>query len=120
MDAESSSVDEARRFVRWGLCVGSIGCRILSCVDAMRCDRSLTFCFLVSLFLVSSLPLFQKEGRAQNMRPQPGDDDALHVLIAGDDEERVIATTKEVEKLLVPIDETKNEHKGTDNKHAWA
>ena len=49
------------------------------------------------------------------MRPQPGDDDALHVLIAGDDEERVIATTKEVEKLLVPIDETKNEHKGTDN-----
>lgn len=52
------------------------------------------------------------------MRPQPGDDDALHVLIAGDDEERVIATTKEVEKLLVPIDETKNEHKGTDNKHA--
>jgi hypothetical protein len=51
-----------------------------------------------------------KEGRA-NHRPQPGDDDDLHVLIAGDNEAAVIATTKEVEKLLVPIDETKNEHK---------
>jgi hypothetical protein len=52
----------------------------------------------------------QKEGRAQQ-RPMPGDDDELHVLIAGDNEAAVIATAKEVEKLLVPIDETKNEHK---------
>lgn len=60
----------------------------------------------------------QREGRANNTRPSPGDDDELHVLIAGDDEAKVIATTKEVEKLLVPIDETKNEHKGTrERKH---
>jgi len=53
----------------------------------------------------------QKEGRQQKGRPMPGDDEPLHVLISGDDEDRVIATAKEVEKLLVPIDETKNEHK---------
>jgi hypothetical protein len=52
----------------------------------------------------------QKEGRA-NHRPQPGDDEDLHVLIQGENEAAVTATTKEVEKLLVPIDETKNEHK---------
>jgi hypothetical protein len=51
----------------------------------------------------------QKEGRAH--MKQPGDDDDLHVLVSGSDEARVIATTREVEKLLVPIDESKNEHK---------
>lgn len=72
----------------------------------MHEDACTDWCFLSSLSLALS-PL--SAGSAH--RPQPGDDEDLHVLVSGDNEEMVIATTKEVAKLLEPIDESKNEHK---------
>jgi splicing factor 1 len=42
---------------------------------------------------------------------QPGEDEDLHCLITGDTKAQVNSAAKMVKKLLVPIDEGKNEHK---------
>lgn len=51
-----------------------------------------------------------KDGKGKK-GPQPGDDEPLHVLVTGDSEVAVIQAAKMITELLVPIDETKNEHK---------
>jgi splicing factor 1 len=48
-----------------------------------------------------------KEGKGH----QPGEDEDLHCLITGDTKAQIVAATKMVKKLLVPVDEGKNEHK---------
>ncbi|EFJ49823.1 hypothetical protein VOLCADRAFT_59083 [Volvox carteri f. nagariensis] len=55
-----------------------------------------------------------KEGRTRRDpmgRPEPGEDDELHVLITGDTDEDVDKAAALIEKLLQPQDETLNEHK---------
>ncbi|GFR51314.1 hypothetical protein Agub_g13679, partial [Astrephomene gubernaculifera] len=55
-----------------------------------------------------------KEGRTRrdpSGRPEPGEDDDLHVLITGDTDEDVDKAAALIEKLLQPQDETLNEHK---------
>jgi splicing factor 1 len=51
----------------------------------------------------------EKEGKAQ--KNQEGMDEPLHVLITGDTDEAVEAASVVISKLLVPVDDTKNEHK---------
>jgi splicing factor 1 len=50
-----------------------------------------------------------KEGK--NRTIQPDDHEPLHVLVTGDTEEDVAKAASMIQKLLVPIDETQNEHK---------
>jgi len=50
------------------------------------------------------------KGRADG-RPNPGDDDELHCLIQADTDEQVQKAAEMIEKLLVPIPESENEHK---------
>jgi KH-domain type I len=45
------------------------------------------------------------------MNSQPGDDDELHVLVTADTRAQLQKASALVEKLLTPIDETKNLHK---------
>ncbi|GLI61404.1 hypothetical protein VaNZ11_003623 [Volvox africanus] len=55
-----------------------------------------------------------KEGRTRRDpmgRPEPGEDDELHVLITGDHDDDVDKAAALIEKLLQPQDETLNEHK---------
>jgi len=51
-----------------------------------------------------------KDGKGKK-GPQPGDDEPLHVLVTGDSEVAVDRAAKMISDLLVPMDETKNEHK---------
>jgi len=48
-----------------------------------------------------------KEGKGH----QPGEEEDLHCLITGDTKAQINAATKMVKKLLIPVDEGKNEHK---------
>ncbi|KAG2483464.1 hypothetical protein HYH03_017647 [Edaphochlamys debaryana] len=55
-----------------------------------------------------------KEGRTRrdpSGRPEPGEDDELHVLITGDNDDDADKAAALIEKLLQPQDETLNEHK---------
>jgi len=54
-----------------------------------------------------------KEGKAgkKDGKPQPGEDDELHVLILGDTESQVDKAAKMIQELLVPVEEGKNEWK---------
>jgi len=48
-----------------------------------------------------------KEGKGH----QPGEDEDLHVLITGDTKKQIKTAERMVKKLLIPVDEGKNEHK---------
>ena len=50
----------------------------------------------------------QKPGRVKDVRPQPGEEDELHVAIMGDTEAQVRIAERIVKKLLLPIDDEKN------------
>eukprot|EP00708_Paratrimastix_pyriformis_P003120 GAFH01001889.1.p1 GENE.GAFH01001889.1~~GAFH01001889.1.p1 ORF type:complete len:325 (-),score=107.42 GAFH01001889.1:178-1152(-) len=50
------------------------------------------------------------KGRADG-KPNPGDDDELHVLIQADNDESINKAAAVIEKLLIPIPEAENEHK---------
>ncbi|TMW87129.1 hypothetical protein EJD97_020384 [Solanum chilense] len=55
-----------------------------------------------------------KEGRFQqkgNLKPDPADNEDLHVLVEAENQESVEAAAAMVEKLLQPVDEVLNEHK---------
>ncbi|XP_074264315.1 splicing factor-like protein 1 [Silene latifolia] len=55
-----------------------------------------------------------KEGRfqqKQNSKPDPSENEDLHVLVEADTQEAVDAAAGMVEKLLQPVDEVLNEHK---------
>jgi splicing factor 1 len=53
-----------------------------------------------------------KEGKSRKLQGfQPGDDEELHVLITADDEESLSRAATMVEQILVPVEESKNEHK---------
>eukprot|EP01126_Amoeba_proteus_P009470 TRINITY_DN1358_c0_g2_i4.p1 TRINITY_DN1358_c0_g2~~TRINITY_DN1358_c0_g2_i4.p1 ORF type:complete len:395 (+),score=84.77 TRINITY_DN1358_c0_g2_i4:62-1246(+) len=49
-----------------------------------------------------------KEGKGKNAS---GDEDRLHVLITADTKKQITTAAKMVKKLLVPVEEGKNEHK---------
>lgn len=51
-----------------------------------------------------------KEGRVKG-KMNDGDNEELHVLVQGEDEEKVKKAGEMVQKLLVPVDENQNEHK---------
>jgi splicing factor 1 len=51
-----------------------------------------------------------KEGKGKPSQ-NPGDDDELHVLISADTDEQLNAAAKMIQKLLIPVEEGKNEHK---------
>eukprot|EP00741_Cyanophora_paradoxa_P007520 tig00001154_g7273.t1 len=54
----------------------------------------------------------EKEGKQRkDGRPNPGDDDELHVLVTSENAIALEKAAKMIEELLVPMDETKNEHK---------
>jgi splicing factor 1 len=48
-----------------------------------------------------------KEGKGH----QPGEEEDLHCLITGDTKAQITSAAKMVKKLLIPVDEGKNEHK---------
>eukprot|EP01121_Diplochlamys_sp_Union-15-3_P005183 TRINITY_DN15521_c0_g1_i1.p1 TRINITY_DN15521_c0_g1~~TRINITY_DN15521_c0_g1_i1.p1 ORF type:complete len:306 (-),score=72.16 TRINITY_DN15521_c0_g1_i1:49-966(-) len=50
-----------------------------------------------------------KEGKGRT--PQPDEDEDLHVLISADTDQQVEIASKLIERLLVPVDEGKNDHK---------
>ncbi|XP_057817411.1 splicing factor-like protein 1 [Cryptomeria japonica] len=55
-----------------------------------------------------------KEGRSQQKRdikPDPYENEDLHVLVEADDQESLDQAVDMLEKLLVPVDEGRNEHK---------
>ncbi|KMZ72935.1 splicing factor-related [Zostera marina] len=55
-----------------------------------------------------------KEGRLQqkrDLKPDPSENEDLHVLVEADTQEAVDAAAGMVEKLLMPVDEVLNEHK---------
>ncbi|CAN8324455.1 unnamed protein product [Cochlearia groenlandica] len=52
-----------------------------------------------------------KEGRMQQKKYDPAENEDLHVLIEADTQEAVEAAAGMVEKLLQPVDEVLNEHK---------
>ncbi|KAL2905957.1 Splicing factor-like protein 1 [Bienertia sinuspersici] len=55
-----------------------------------------------------------KEGRLQqkqNLKPDPSENEDLHVLVEADTEDSLEAAAAMVEKLLQPVDEVLNEHK---------
>ncbi|CAD7701777.1 unnamed protein product [Ostreobium quekettii] len=53
-----------------------------------------------------------KEGRVRkDMKPDPSEDDDLHVLITADTDESLERASGMIEKLLVPVEEDVNEHK---------
>lgn len=55
-----------------------------------------------------------KEGRLQqkqNLKPDPSENEDLHVLVEADTQESLDAAAAMVEKLLQPVDEVLNEHK---------
>lgn len=52
-----------------------------------------------------------KSGKASKQINQPGDDEPLHVYISADDQTSLDAAVEAVNKLLVPVDETNNDHK---------
>ncbi|CAH9069725.1 unnamed protein product [Cuscuta europaea] len=55
-----------------------------------------------------------KEGRLQqkrDMKPDPSENEDLHVLVEADTQESLEAAADMVEKLLQPVDEVLNEHK---------
>ncbi|KAH7434907.1 hypothetical protein KP509_06G040400 [Ceratopteris richardii] len=55
-----------------------------------------------------------KEGKLpqkRDMRPDPGENEDLHVLVEADNPESLEKAASMVEKLLVPVDEVLNEHK---------
>ena len=55
-----------------------------------------------------------KEGRLpqkRDMRPDPGENEELHVLVEADNADSLERAAGMVEKLLVPVDEGLNEHK---------
>jgi len=52
-----------------------------------------------------------KEGKVKSGKPQPGEDEALHVLITGDTEAQLDRAGKIISALLVPVSEGMNEHK---------
>ncbi|XP_058083691.1 splicing factor-like protein 1 [Magnolia sinica] len=55
-----------------------------------------------------------KEGKAhhrRDMKPDPSENEDLHVLVEADNKESLDAAVGMVEKLLVPVDEVTNEHK---------
>ncbi|CAO2827841.1 unnamed protein product [Amaranthus hypochondriacus] len=55
-----------------------------------------------------------KEGRLQqkqNLKPDPSENEDLHVLVEADTQESLEAAAAMVEKLLQPVDEVLNEHK---------
>lgn len=55
-----------------------------------------------------------KEGRLpqkRDMRPDPGENEDLHVLVEADNADSLERAASMVEKLLVPVDEGLNEHK---------
>ncbi|XP_016564945.2 splicing factor-like protein 1 [Capsicum annuum] len=55
-----------------------------------------------------------KEGRFQqkgNLKPDPSENEDLHVLVEADNQESLEAAAAMVEKLLQPVDEVLNEHK---------
>lgn len=55
-----------------------------------------------------------KEGRLQqkrDLKPDPGENEDLHVLVEADNAESLEQAAGMVEKLLVPVDEGRNEHK---------
>jgi splicing factor 1 len=52
-----------------------------------------------------------KDGKKKDNTPQPGEDEPLHVFITADTQESLDKAVKMVEALLVPVDESKNEHK---------
>uniref|UniRef100_A0A7N0V282 Branchpoint-bridging protein n=1 Tax=Kalanchoe fedtschenkoi TaxID=63787 RepID=A0A7N0V282_KALFE len=55
-----------------------------------------------------------KEGRLQqkrDLKPDPGENEDLHVLVEADTKEALEAAAGMVEKLLQPVDEVLNEHK---------
>eukprot|EP00899_Mesostigma_viride_P027006 jgi/Mesvir1/7490/Mv19250-RA.1 len=55
-----------------------------------------------------------KEGRSRReMKPDPSENEDLHVLIQGDDDELLDKAYNMVAKLLVPVEEGANEHKRT-------
>eukprot|EP01027_Heterolobosea_sp_BB2_P015618 GEZU01022342.1.p1 GENE.GEZU01022342.1~~GEZU01022342.1.p1 ORF type:complete len:457 (-),score=68.60 GEZU01022342.1:36-1406(-) len=53
-----------------------------------------------------------KEGKGRrDGKPNPGEDEDLHVLITADTQEAVDKASAMVEKLLIPVEEGMNEHK---------
>ncbi|KAI9922379.1 hypothetical protein PsorP6_002458 [Peronosclerospora sorghi] len=52
-----------------------------------------------------------KEGSKGKKQANADENDELHVLITGDREEDLDKAAKEVQSLLVPVDDTKNSHK---------
>ncbi|XP_009802234.1 splicing factor-like protein 1 [Nicotiana tabacum] len=55
-----------------------------------------------------------KEGRLQqkgNLKPDPSENEDLHVLVEAENQESLEAAAAMVEKLLQPVDEVLNEHK---------
>ena len=53
-----------------------------------------------------------KEGRVRkDMKPDPSEDDDLHVLITADTDDALEKASGMIEKLLVPVEEDLNEHK---------
>ncbi|GBG72690.1 hypothetical protein CBR_g12258 [Chara braunii] len=58
-----------------------------------------------------------KEGRSQqgrrDQKPDPAENEDLHVLIQADTEDQLERAAAMIEKLLVPVEEGKNEHKRT-------
>eukprot|EP00475_Leptophrys_vorax_P026039 TRINITY_DN3648_c0_g1_i3.p1 TRINITY_DN3648_c0_g1~~TRINITY_DN3648_c0_g1_i3.p1 ORF type:complete len:241 (+),score=80.84 TRINITY_DN3648_c0_g1_i3:505-1227(+) len=52
-----------------------------------------------------------KEGKKKDLKPQPGDDEPLHVFVSADNQESLDKAVKMVEALLTPIEESANEHK---------
>jgi len=51
------------------------------------------------------------KGAKKNAPTFPDDDDELHVLIAADTNEQVKQAAEMIEKLLIPVEEGRNEHK---------
>jgi len=51
-----------------------------------------------------------KDGKGRDIK-QTGEDEELHVLVTADTEDQLKAAQIQIEKLLVPIEEGKNEHK---------
>lgn len=53
-----------------------------------------------------------KDGKGRmNGKVNPGDDEPLHVLITADTDESIVKAEAIIKKLLIPIEEGKNEHK---------
>lgn len=53
----------------------------------------------------------QKEGQTKKQQLQGDEDEDLHVLVTGDTEKQLLIAKDMIEKLLVPIDDSQNEHK---------